>query len=243
MYLSSINFHWASKQGKHHDKDNYVSYGSSWNKKKVNRQTERTDADKVSNRPVTTFSIASSPIIHRTKALVYMTILTWKFQATHPPLTDFKKRQKLHWCTKNLENNFSFPGIFVSNIAMNPFSSSYHLIQLSNYYKNMSFSKMINTGHCANHRENQSKLLMFYIYSHVFPTFDWENWNDPFFWFPPVNRTFQVLQKYVIFEDDKYCLLCQRWRKLFKTLLCALLIIDLNITLGHLSMHLPREIL
>ena len=29
-----------------------------------------TGADKVSNRPVTTFSIASSPIIHRMKALV-----------------------------------------------------------------------------------------------------------------------------------------------------------------------------
>ena len=105
---------------------------------------ERTGADKVSNRPVTTFSIASSPMIHRTKALVYVTILTSKLLATHPTLTDFKKRQKLHLCNKNFENNFSFPGAFVSNIAMNPFSSSYHLIQLSKYYKNMSFSKIKN---------------------------------------------------------------------------------------------------
>ena len=66
--------------------------------------------DKVSNRPVLTFSIASSPIIHRTKALVYMTILTAKLLATHPALTDFKKRRKLHLCTKNFENNLSFPG-------------------------------------------------------------------------------------------------------------------------------------
>ena len=136
---------------------------------------KRTGADKVSNRPVTTFSIASSPIIHRTKALVYVTILTSKLLATHATLTDFKKRQKLHLCTNNFENNFSFPATFVSNIAMNPFSSSYHLIQLSKYYKNMSFSKIKNTGHCANHRQNHSKLLMFYIYSHVFSTFDWEN--------------------------------------------------------------------
>ena len=104
-----------------------------------------------------------------------MTILTAKLLATHPALTDFKKRQKLHLCTKNFENNFSFPGAFVSNIAMNPFSSSYHLTQLSKYYKNMSFSKIKNTSHCANHREKQSKLLMFYIYSHVFLTSDWES--------------------------------------------------------------------
>ena len=141
-------------------------------KRKTSNSYKRTGADKVSNRPVTTFSIASSPIIHTTKALVYVTILTSKLLATHPTLTDFKKRQKLHLCNKNFENNFSFPGAFVSNIAMNPFSSSYHLIQLSKYYKNMPFSKIKNTGHCANYRQNHSKLLMFYIYCHVFPTFD-----------------------------------------------------------------------
>ena len=170
---------------------------------------ERTGADKVSNRPVTTFSTASSPIIHRTKALVYVTILTSKLLATHATLGDFKKRQKLRLCTNNFQNNFSFPATFVSNIAMNLFSSSYHMIQLSKYYKNMSFSKIKNTGHCGNHRQNHSKLLMFYIYSHVFSTFDWENWNDPFFWFIPFNRDFQILQKYIVFEDQKYWPLCQ----------------------------------
>ena len=109
---------------------------------------ERTGADKVSNRPVTTFSITSSPIIYRAKALSYVTILTSKLLAFHRALTDFKKRQKLHFCNKNFKNDFSFPDVFVFNIATTPPSSSYHLIQLFKHYKAMPFSKIRNTGHC-----------------------------------------------------------------------------------------------
>ena len=109
---------------------------------------QSTGADKVSNRPVTTFSITSSPIIYRAKALAYVTILTSKLLAFHRALTDFKKRQKLHFCNKNFENDFSFPDFFVCNIATTLPSSSYHLIQLFKYYKTMPFSKIRNTGHC-----------------------------------------------------------------------------------------------
>ena len=108
---------------------------------------ERTGADKVSNRPVTTFSITSSPIIYRAKALAYATILTSKLLAFHPALTDFKKRQKLHFCNKNFKNDPSIPDVFVCNIATTPPSSSYHLIQLFKYYKYMPFLKIRNTGH------------------------------------------------------------------------------------------------
>ena len=109
---------------------------------------KRTGVDKVSNRPVTTFSITSSPIIYRAKALAYVTILTSKLLAFHRALTDFKKRQKLHFRNKNFKNDFSFPDVFVCNIATTPPSSSYHLIQLFKYYKAMPFSKIRNTGHC-----------------------------------------------------------------------------------------------
>ena len=223
-----------------------------------------------------------------------MTILTWKFQATHPALTDFKKRQKLHLCTKNFENNFSFPGVFVSNIAMNSFtwynfpsttkichfrrskilatvpiiektcqncscfssilmfsrlligkiemthfSDFPHSIELSKYYKNMSFSRIENTGHCANRGANCSKIPVFYVFSHCLAIFDWENWNDPLFWFFSFDRALRVLQNYIVTDDQKYCLLCQRWRKLFKTLLRAFLATIL-ISLAHLSMHIRR---
>ena len=90
-------------------------------------------AYKVSNRPITTFSITLSPIICRTKAPAYVTILTSKLLAIHQVLIDFKKRQKLHFCNKNFENNFSFPDVFVFNIATTRLSSSYHLIQLFKY--------------------------------------------------------------------------------------------------------------
>ena len=110
--------------------------------------SKRTGADKVSNRPVTTFSITSSPIIYRAKALAYVTILTSKLLAFHRALTDFKKRQKLHFCNKNFKNDFSYPDVFVCNIATTPPSDSYHLIQLFKYYKSMPFSKIRNTDHC-----------------------------------------------------------------------------------------------
>ena len=109
---------------------------------------QRTGADKVSNRPVTTFLITSSPIRYKAKALAYVTILTSKLLSFHRALTDFKKRQKLHFCNKNFKNDFSFPDVFVCNIATTPPSSSYHLIQIFKYYKAMPFSKIRNTGHC-----------------------------------------------------------------------------------------------
>ena len=109
---------------------------------------KRTGADKVSNRPVTTFSITSSPIIYRAKALAYVTILTSKLLAFHRALTDFKKRLKLHFRNKNCKNDLSIPDVFVCNIAMTPPSSSYHLIQLFKYYKSIPCSKIRNTGHC-----------------------------------------------------------------------------------------------
>ena len=132
-------------------------------------------AYKVSNRPVTTFSITSSPIVYRTKALAYMTILTSKLLAFHRALTNFKKREKLHFCNKNFKNAFFFPDVFVFNIATTTLFSSYHLIQLFKYYKIMPFSKIKNTGHCANHGENRSKIPMFYVFSHCLAIFDWEN--------------------------------------------------------------------
>ena len=121
--------------------------------------SKRTGAYKVSNRPVVTFPITSSPMVFRTKALAYVTMLTSKLLAFHRALTDFKKRQKLHFCNKNFKNDFSFPDVFICNIATIPPSSSYHLIQLFKYYKTMPFSKIRNTGHCANHGENRSKLF------------------------------------------------------------------------------------
>ena len=132
-------------------------------------------AYKVSNRSITTFSITSSPIIYRAKALAYMTILTSKLLASHPALTDFKKRQKLHFCNKNFKNDFSFPDVFVFNIATTPSSSSYHLIQLFKYYKTMPFSKIRNTDHCANYKEKHSKRPMLYIFSHILAIFDCES--------------------------------------------------------------------
>ena len=131
-----------------------------------------TRADKVSNRPVTAFSITSSQIIYRAKALAYVTILTSKLLAFYRALTDFKKRQKLHFCNKNLKNDFSFPDVFVFNIATTPLSSSYHLIQLYKYYKTMPFSKIRNTGHCPSHEEKHSKRSMLYIFSHCLAIFD-----------------------------------------------------------------------
>ena len=110
-------------------------------------------AYKVSNRPVTTFSITSSPIIYRAKALAYVTILISKLEVFHRALTDFKKRQKLHFCNKNFKNDFFFSDVFLFNIATTPSSSSYHLIQFFKYYKTMPFSKIRNTGHCPNHKE------------------------------------------------------------------------------------------
>ena len=142
---------------------------------------KRTGADKVSNRSVTTFSITSSPIIYRPKALAYVTILTSKLLAFHRTLTDFKKRQKLHFCNQNFKNDFSFPDVFVCNIATTPPSSSYPLIQLFKYYRAMPFSNIRNTGHYHWHKEKHSKRSMLYIFSHCLAIFDWENWNDPFF--------------------------------------------------------------
>ena len=132
-------------------------------------------AYKVSNRPVPTFSITSSSMVYRTKALAYLTILTSKLLAFHRALTDFKKRQKLHFCNKNFKDDFSFPDVFVCNIATTPPSSSNHLIQLFKYYKTMSFLKIRNAGHCANHKEKHSKRPMLYIFSHLLAIFDWEN--------------------------------------------------------------------
>ena len=117
------------------------------------------EAHEVSNRSVTTFSITSSPIIYRAKALAYVTILTSKLLAFLRALTDFKKRQKLHFCNKNFKNDSSYPDVFVFNIATSALSSTYHLIQLFKYYTTMPFSKIRNTGHCANHGENRSKLF------------------------------------------------------------------------------------
>ena len=125
---------------------------------------QRTGAYKVSNRPITTFSIASSPIIYRAKAFAYVTILTSKSVAFHRALTDFKKRQKFHFWNKNFNNHFSFPDVFVCNFATIPPSSSYHLVQFLKYYKTMPFSKIRNTGHCANHKEKHSKGSMLYIF-------------------------------------------------------------------------------
>ena len=147
----------------------------------LTRSTQRTGTYKVSNRPITTFSITWSLFIYRAKALAYAIILTSKLVASHRALTDFKKRQKLHFCNKNFKNDFSFPDVFVCNIATTPPSSSYHLIQLFKYYKTMPFSKIRNTDHCANHKEKHSKRPMLYIFSHLLAIFDWENWNDPFF--------------------------------------------------------------
>ena len=131
---------------------------------------------KVSNQPVTTFSITSSPIIYRAKALAYVTILISKLEAFHRALTDFKKRQKLYFCNKNFKNDFSLPDVFLFNIATPPPSSSYHLIQLFKYYKTMPFSKIRNTGHCLNHKaKKHSKRPMLYIFSHCLAIFDWEN--------------------------------------------------------------------
>ena len=130
---------------------------------------------KVSNRPVATFSITSSPMVYRTKTLAYVTILTSKLLAFHRALTDFKKRQKLHFFNKNFKSDFSFPDVFVCNIATISPSSSYYLIQLFKYYKTMPFSKIRNTGHCANHKEKHSKRPMLYIFSHLLVIFDWEN--------------------------------------------------------------------
>ena len=118
---------------------------------------------KLSNRPVATFSITSSPIIYREKVLTYVTILASKLVAFHRALTDLKKPQKLHFYNKNFKNDFSFPNVFVCNIATTPPSSSYHLIQLFKYYKTMPFSKVRNTGHYVNHKEKHSKRPMLYI--------------------------------------------------------------------------------
>ena len=177
---------------------------------------ERTGAYKVSNWPVTIFSITSSPIIYRATALAYVTILTSKLLAFHSALTDFTKRQKLHFCIKNFKNDFSFPDVFVCNIATTPSSSSYQLIQLFKYYKTMPFSKIRNTGHCPNHKEKHSKRPMLYIFSHCLAIFDSENWNDPFFWFFSFDRVFQILQNYIVSEGYKYWPLCQPLRKPFK---------------------------
>ena len=68
-----------------------------------------------------------------------------------------------------------FSRLLIGKIEMTHFSGLSHSIVIFKYYKNMSFSKIKNTGHCANHRQNHSKLLMFYIYSYVISTFDWEN--------------------------------------------------------------------
>ena len=106
---------------------------------------KRTGADKISTQPVTTFSITSSPITYRMKSLAYLTILTLKLLATHRTLTIFKKRQKLLFCNKNCENNFSFRDVSISNVATTHLSSSYHLIQLFKYYKTMSLRKIRNT--------------------------------------------------------------------------------------------------
>ena len=190
----------------------------------------------VSNRPINTFSITSSPIIYKTKALAYVTILTSKLLVFHWVLTDFKKRQKLHFCNKNFKNNFSLPDVFVCNIEKILPSSSYHLIQLFKYYKTMPFSKIRNTDHCG---ENHSKRSMLHIFSHCLAIFDWENWNDPPFWFFSFDRAFRVLQNYIVPEDQKYWPLCQPWRRPFKALLRAFLATTL-IWLAHLSKYILR---
>ena len=197
---------------------------------------QRTGADEVSNRPVTTFSITSSPIIYRAKALAYVRILTSKLLAFHRALSDFKKREKLHFYNKNFKNDFFFPDVFVFNIATTSLSSSYHLIQLFKYYKTMPFSKIRNTGHCPSHKEKHSIRPMLYTFAHCVAIFDWENWNDPFFWFFSFDRAFRVLQNYIVPEDQKYWPLYQPWRKPWKTLLGAFLATTL-VSLEHLSMH------
>ena len=116
------------------------------------------EARKVSNRLVTTFSITSSPIIYRTKALASVTILTSKLLATNRALIDYKKRRRLHFCNNNFENNFSFPDVFCQQCC-----------------------------------------------------------NGLSFQFIPPDTTFQILQSYVISEDQKYWPLCRPWRKSFKT--------------------------
>ena len=70
----------------------------------------------------------------------------WK--AFHRALTDFKKRQKLHFCNQNFKNDLSIPDVFVCNIATTPPSRSYHLIQLFKCHKSMPFSKIKNAGYC-----------------------------------------------------------------------------------------------
>ena len=54
-----------------------------------------------------------------------------------------------------------FPRLLIGKIEMTHFSGLSHSIAIFKYYKNMSFSKIKNTGHCAKHKQNHSKLLMF----------------------------------------------------------------------------------
>ena len=125
----------------------------------------------VSSRPITAFSITSSPIIYRTKALAYVTILPSKLLVFHRVLTDFKKRQKLHFSNKSFKNN-SFPDVFVCNITTILSSGSYHLMQLFKYYKTMPFSKIRNTDHCG---ENHAKRSILCIFSHCLAILNCKN--------------------------------------------------------------------
>ena len=101
------------------------------------------------------YEIGLSSLFQSHQAQLYIEwklLLMWQFwhenwDAFHWALTDSKKRQKLHFCNKNFKNDFSFPDVFVCNIATTPTSSSYHLIQLFKYYKAMPLSKIRNTGH------------------------------------------------------------------------------------------------
>ena len=47
--------------------------------------------------------------------------IEWKLLRQH--FTDFKKREKLHLCNKNLKNDFSLPNVFLFSIATSPLIS------------------------------------------------------------------------------------------------------------------------
>ena len=70
--------------------------------------------------------------------------------------------------TIRISKTNSVSHVFINNVPKTCLFSSYHLMWLFKYCKTMSFQKIRNTDHCANHREKHPKLPVFYIFSRFF---------------------------------------------------------------------------